>query len=89
MLRSLRTINLFALSLIISSFNGGIFISASTASGTFIVVDDVTACNLAVAVAVAVAVTSGATSGDARVRKELDKRSTDGFGWIRTYNDDL
>ena len=41
------------------------------------------------AVAVAMAVILDVTIGGVKVRKELDKRSTDGFGWIRTYNDDL
>lgn len=81
--------NLFPLLMILSSFKDGVLISVLTAAGVPVAVDDVTAFKLAVAVEVAVAVTSDAAFGVIKVRNELDSRSTDGLGWMRTYNDDL
>jgi hypothetical protein len=81
--------NLFPLLMILSFVKDGVLISVLIAAGVLVVVDDVTAFILAVAVEVEVAVISDTAFGVTKVRNELDSRSTDGLGWMRTYNDDL
>lgn len=87
--------------MILSSFKDGVMISVLTAAGVPVAFDDVAAFELAVAIEIEVAVAvevevgleveviSDTAFGVTKVRNELDSRSTDGLGWMRTYNDDL
>ena len=83
--------------MILSSFKDVVLISVLTAAGVPVAVDDVTALKEAVAVeievevevAAEVAVVLETACGVTKVRNDLDSRSTDGLGCMRTYNDDL